>query len=100
MSEDYDKYIAEDARLTILKELHMQTDGRLNDKILLKLLDSFAYKRSRNWLRTQLRAMNELGAIKVHEMGTTLIAEITQDGKDHVERRTIIEGIEVPSSGA
>ena len=83
--------------LIVLKELAKQTDGTLNETILTAVLDSFGHNRSRDWLRTQLRTLGELGAIKVHEMGTVLIAEITRGGHDHLERRLFIEGVAHPS---
>lgn len=89
--------IAADARLCILKELAQQTDGRLNDKTLQMVLDVFGISRSRDYVRTQLRALHELGAVKVSEAGTVMIAALTSTGRDHVERRGIIEGVARPS---
>lgn len=93
----YPDYLETDARLVILKELSKQNDGRLNETILDKVLDDFAYNRSREWLRTQLRKMEELGAIELKKVGTVLIASITRAGLDHVQRRSVIEGIARPS---
>lgn len=89
--------IAADARLCILKELAQQTDGRLNDKTLQMVLDAFGISRSRDYVRTQLRALAELGAVRISEAGTVMIAALTKVGRDHVERRSIIEGVARPS---
>lgn len=97
--ESYEAHLTEDARLTILKELASQTDGRLNETILLSVLDTFGHRRSRDWLRTQLRALAELGAVTISEAGTVMVASITRLGGDHVERRQIIEGVARPSPG-
>ncbi|CDP54054.1 phage related protein [Devosia sp. DBB001] len=99
MSE-YSTYMIADARLVILKELKAQTDGRLNETILTSVLDTFGYRKSRDWVRTQLRAMADVGAVAITEVGSVLIAEITRAGLDHVDRRTVIEGIARPSPGA
>lgn len=93
----YADYLEADARLVILKELANQPDGRLNDTIIGKALDDFAYNRSRDWMRTQLRKLEELGAVKLSEAGSVYIAVITQAGLDHVERRSFIEGVARPS---
>lgn len=93
---DYNKHMTEDARLVILKELAEQTDFRLNQTILLAVLDNFGHKRSAEWLRTQLRALEELGAVKLHRAGSIMIAELTRAGHDHVDRRTVIDGIARP----
>jgi hypothetical protein len=100
MTESYSEFVTRDARLVILKELSRQVDGRLNENLLVQVLDSFAYRRSRDWVRTQLRAMSELGVITVQEVGTVMVASITKLGVAHVERREIVEGIGRPSPEA
>ena len=89
--------IAGDARLMILRELATQTDGRSNDLVLARVLDAYGIKRSRDWLRTQLGALAELGAIRVEDMASVRIATLRQLGRDHVERRGVIEGISRPA---
>ncbi|MER9623247.1 hypothetical protein NKI98_17695 [Mesorhizobium sp. M0222] len=97
---DFDNYLTADARLVILRELNHQTDGRLNEVMLTKALDGFGHNRSREWVRTQLRKLAELGAVKVTEVGTVMVAAVTRSGVDHVERRSIIEGVARPSPEA
>lgn len=89
--------LAEDARLCILKELAAQVDGRLNERTLQRVLDAFGIRRDRNWVRTQMRALEQLGACTITEIGTVLVAALTATGRNHVERRTIIEGVTRPS---
>lgn len=91
---------AQDGRLVILKELAVQVDGRLNELSLQRVLKAFAITRSRDWVRTQLRALAELGAVRVTEAGTVMIAQITTLGRNHVERCEIIEGVTRPSDDA
>ncbi|MER8765839.1 MULTISPECIES: hypothetical protein [unclassified Mesorhizobium] len=97
---DFDAYLTYDARLIVLRELNRQTDGRLNEVLLTKTLDTFGHNRSREWVRTQLRKLAELGAVKVTEVGSVMVAAITRSGIDHVERRAIIEGVARPSPEA
>jgi len=94
---DYDSFMAEDARLVILKELARQTSGSLNETILQKVLETFGHTRSREWVRTQLRKLEELGAIALVPAGTVMIASLRQAGLDHVERRSLIDGVARPS---
>jgi len=96
----YDLYLAGDARLVILKELARQPGGTLNETLIARVLDEYGHRRSRDWLRTQLHAMADVGAVKITEAGSVMIAEITRAGLDHVDRRSIIEGIARPSPGA
>ncbi|MAZ84135.1 MAG: hypothetical protein CME90_11085 [Hoeflea sp.] len=93
----YEEHLQADARLTILKELSRQTDGRLNETVLTAVLDAFGYRKSRDWVRTQLRALEDIGAITLAQAGTVFIASITRAGQDHVDRRTILEGVQRPS---
>lgn len=93
----YDDRIAEDARLIILRELAVQIDGRSNEVILHRVLDAFAIRRSRDWVRTQLRVLEELDAISVVENGTVFIATLRKAGRLHVERYGVIEGVSRPS---
>ena len=94
---NYEEFATRDARLVMLRELARQGDGRLNEVILTTVLDTFGYRRSREWVRTQMMKLAELGAVRNTEAGTVLVAEITRAGTDHVERRSMIEGIARPS---
>lgn len=94
---DFDAYLTEDARLVILKALHLEADGRLHDNALVVALDTYGHRRSRDWVRTQLRKLADLQALHIREAGTVMVAEIRQAGVDHLELRGRIEGIAVPS---
>ncbi len=93
----YSEAIAADARLVILKELAAQVDGRLNEVGLTHVLDAFGIRRPRAWVRTQLLALAQLDAVRVTELGTVMVAAITAQGRDHVERRVVIDGVARPS---
>lgn len=100
MTTDYESFVEKDARLVILRALHLQTDGRLNETLLTAELDRFGHTRSRDWVRTQMRKLEELGAVRNATAGTIMIAAITRAGVDHVERRSVIEGVARPSPEA
>lgn len=97
---NYEEHLTHDARLVILKELAAQPGGRLNEVLLEKVLDVFGHRRSREWIRTQLHKLEELGALRISEVGTVLVAELMRAGLDHVERRSFIDGVARPSPGA
>ena len=94
---DFDEFLTHDARLVMLRELSQRTDYRLNESALTKVLDIFGHHRSREWVRTQLRKLEELGAVRVEENNRIMVATITRAGLDHVERRSVIEGVSKPS---
>jgi hypothetical protein len=95
----YKERVETDARLVILRALAAENDGRLNETLIAANLDLSGHRRSREWTRTQLRFLTDLGALELTEAGTVLIAEITRAGVDHVERRRVIEGVARPSLG-
>jgi hypothetical protein len=97
---DFRQYIAADVRLIILRELAVQPDYRLNETLLLRVLETFGHRKSRDYLRDQLRWLEEMGAVTLTEAGTVMIAELTRRGRDHVERRVVVEGIARPSPEA
>ena len=103
-AHSYSRHIEEDARLVMLKELGSQLNGQLNETILAAVLEAFGHSRSKDWIRTQLRKMKELGAIELQEVGESdaklLVARITRAGEDHILLRSHIEGIKLPSRGA
>lgn len=89
--------IVADARLAILRELANQVDGRLSEQLLKRVLDIFGIRRDRDWIRTQLRKLDMLGAVELKSVGEMLVAQITRAGRDHVEERAVIEGVTRPA---
>ncbi|MGL1687225.1 VpaChn25_0724 family phage protein, partial [Vibrio parahaemolyticus] len=81
-----------EARLHILKELVKQVDGRLNELLLRRVLDLYGIRRDKDWIATQLRKLEALGAVELVSAGEMLVAKITRAGRDHVEERAVIEG--------
>lgn len=92
--------IDEDVRLIILKELAAMPDGRSNETILAEAVYACGHNRSRDYLRTQLHKLAELGATRNTSIGSIVVAQITEAGVDHCLRRTRIEGIRQPRLGA
>lgn len=95
----YEEHIAKDARLVILRSLAKQRDYTLNETILTAALDTFGHNRSRDWVRTQIRKLEELGAVTVTEAGSVLVARLTTTGVDHIQLRTTLDGVARPSPG-
>ena len=90
----------EDARLVILSELCRQSDGRLSDAVIALALEASGHARSRDWTVTQLRKMEEVGAVLLTSAGEAIIAQVTKAGEAHMLRRSRIEGIKQPDLGA
>lgn len=90
-------FITRQARLKILEELGKQVDSRLSELAIRKLLDIWNIRRDRDWIATQLRKMEQLGAVELIAAGEMLVAKITPDGRDHLDERAVIVGIMRPS---
>lgn len=88
--------MVKEARLRILKELAAQVDGRLSELSIRSLLDMYGITRDRDWIATQLRKMDMLGAVELITTGTVMHARILRAGRDHLEERSVIEGIMRP----
>lgn len=98
--KSYGELWVEDARLVMLKELALQPDGRLNQKLMSATLDAFAYKWPMAQVQAEMRHLASLGAAQVEENKPGyLVASITRAGVEHLERRAFIDGIARPSLG-
>lgn len=93
----FERHLAEDARLIILRELAAQLDHRLNTTILAAALYAFGHNRSRDWLDTQIYKLEDIGAVEAQAVGTVLVVTLKQAGLDHVQRRTVLAGVKRPS---
>lgn len=93
-----DRIIREEARLIVLRELDAQADGRLNSALLQRALEHYGITKSRDWLHEELRVLADIGAVRVTEVSTVRIAELLAKGRDHVERRIVLEGVKRPGA--
>lgn len=93
----FDQFLTAEARLDMLRALAAQADGTLNEALLTHALDICGHRRSRDWVRTQMRKLADIGAVKLTEAGAILIASISRAGLDHVERRAVLDGVARPS---
>ncbi|WP_153769243.1 hypothetical protein [Labrenzia sp. CE80] len=96
----YAEHAAADCRLIILKALAKEADHRLNETMLSHVLETFGHSKSRDYIRTQLRQLEDLLAVRLTEAGSVLVAELMRSGLDHVERRAFLAGVLKPSLGA
>lgn len=92
--------IAREARLRILRALAEQSDGRLSDLLVKRVLDIYGYRRDRDWIRTQMRKLADLGAVSLHQAEEVLFAKLEPAGRDHLEERSVIEGVMRPAEAA
>ncbi|PZR89652.1 MAG: hypothetical protein DI537_20625 [Stutzerimonas stutzeri] len=96
--EDYKVWVDENIRLIILKDLaDPRSGGSTNTYLIQKSLERFSYRKTRDYIRNQLLWMEEnTGALKTRTEGTETSAVITRSGRDHVEGRHYLAGIQHP----
>lgn len=93
-----DLIIRKEARLIMLRALDEQADGRLNSELLRLSLEGYGITKSRDWVHDELGWLAGMGALALAEAGSVRVAAITAKGRDHVERRIVIEGVKRPSA--
>jgi len=96
-SQDVANALAQEARLYILKELAQQPDGRLSIMLIKRVLDSYELRRDRDWIETQLRKLETLGAVTIGGRDKVLIARLERPGRDHIEERSFLAGVMKPA---
>lgn len=93
---DMNQLILEQARLILLKALRDQTDERLNSDLMLPVLESFGIKKARELVHTELRWLADMGAVRLTEAGSVLVAALTERGAQHLDRVIVLEGVKRP----
>lgn len=93
----YSERVAEHYRLTILRCLQEEDDGKINESLLAEYVADFGFSGGRDHLRIHLKWLSDAGCVKVHDVRGIAVAELTEKGADHVERRALIPGIKKPS---
>jgi hypothetical protein len=94
--QSLDQAISEEMRLRILQQLENQVDGQLSIVLMKRVIDSYGFRRDRDWIETQLRKLEALGAVSLSQPGGILIARIERPGLDHVEERSVLAGVTRP----
>ena len=92
-----DRIIREEARLILLKEMAGQGNYALSETLAQPVLEQFGISKSREWIRQEFRALEDVGAVALSEAGSVIIARATARGLDHVAGRTTVEGVKRPS---
>lgn len=92
----YNDYLTRKGRLVILEVLAREFNGHLREELIQKALDVCLISRSIEWVRTQLRKLEEIGGVTLTDDGGKLIAGITRAGRDHVGRRAQLDGVAWP----
>nr|WP_245264112.1 hypothetical protein [Bartonella bacilliformis] len=91
-----DKIIREEARLIILKGLFCECSETLSSAMIERLLYSYGVRRDSDFVHNELAWMEDQGAVTLKQVGSVLIAALTERGACHLDRSFSIEGIKRP----
>lgn len=98
MFDGYHESYNAEVRLVILWALAQEPDYRLNDSLMMSVLQAYAINRGRDFVRNHLQWLaTEVQAVRLTAAGSAVIAELTEAGLDHVERRVVLAGVKKPS---
>ena len=92
----YREHITADRRLCLVRALSAEADATLNESLLQRAAEAYGHRVARDAIKADLRWLSEVGAVTVTEVAGYLVATLTARGEDHVQRRTIIDGIARP----
>ena len=98
MTDSYrDKWL-QDLRLCLLKVLAQAPGHSANTSVLQRIVEEFGFRVTRGQVNTELSELESLAAVRVDKLQDDLhVAELTQRGLDHVERRVVLDGVKRPS---
>lgn len=96
----YMRVVQEHLRLIILRALAQEPNRTGNDSYLCDVAKGYGIDRGRDLVRQEIRWLENMGAVRVSEMGGTLIVTALERGVDHAERRIVLEGVRRPSPEA
>lgn len=97
---EFSQKLARDARLKTLQLLDQAERVPLNHSTLQTALYSMSVRLSGDQVRTELSWLSEVGAVRLTEAGSLVIAELTERGRDLARGHASIPGISVPDPGA
>ena len=97
---NYAERVSQAQRLMILQALAEDDDYRVNDSMLHTWLHTMALDLSMDRLRTQIRWLEEQALVTVDQVGTMLIATLTERGLDVSKGRARVDGIARPAPGS
>lgn len=91
------EFLREDWRLVILRVLANALGYRANSSVLRTVLEKFGHSLSRDQVRTELAWLAEQQLVTVEDLGTVLVARLTERGQDVAAGRATVPGVNRPS---
>lgn len=94
----YAQYLAEDRRLVILHILSEMPAYRANSSVIYSLLSSWGHEPSRDQVKSDLRWLEEQLLLTAEEVGSVLLATLSERGADVAAGRALVPGVKRPGA--
>ena len=95
MPFEFAELLLQDRRLVMLRSM-AEEGNSLNESLLQSVLAAFGHNVSRDYVRTQMRWLDEQGLIHVEAVAGILVGKLTGRGMDCAEGRCRIDGVKAP----
>jgi Fe2+ or Zn2+ uptake regulation protein len=93
----FKELLNEDLRLAMLRTLEESGGFSMNDSILHAFLDRIGHSHSRDKVRTELHWLADQGLVNVSNVGSIMVATLTERGLDVANARATVPGVKRPS---
>lgn len=97
MSE-FATFLVEDQRLVLLRILRELPGYQSNSSVLCSCLERYGHMLSRDQVKTQLVWLGEQGLLDIQDLGSVLVATLTERGADVATGRARAHGVKRPGA--
>ena len=96
MSKTFEERLTEDRRLMILRILQQMPANRSNSSVIADSMSLWGHHLSRDYVRTQLRWLEEQELMSVENVGGVLVVNLAERGHDVATGAAVVDGVKKP----
>jgi hypothetical protein len=96
MSKTFEERLTEDRRLMILRILQQMPANRSNSSVIADSMSLWGHHLSRDYVRTQLRWLEEQELMYVEDVRGVLVVNLTERGHDVATGAAVVDGVKKP----
>lgn len=96
MSKTLEQRLTEDRRLVILRLLQQMPASRSNSSVITDSMNLWGHHLSRDYVRTQLRWLEEQELLSVEDLDGVLVVTLTERGHDVATGAAVVDGVKKP----
>lgn len=93
----FTEFVRQEQRLVLLRLLHEMPRYQSNSSVLTTGMDTFGLAMSRDQVCTELNWLKEQGCVTLQEVGSVVVATLTERGADAATGMAKIHGVKRPS---